>query len=165
MTIKRMTRSILFLVLSLLLPFSATASEPVDFQLPDIQGNDRKLSEFRGKWVVVNYWATWCPPCLDELPELEMFHNAHKDTDAVVLGVNLEEISLEKLKTFVEGQFISYPILLDEPGVSTALGRVTGLPTSYLVNPRGVVVARQVGPVDKAMLDSYIETYNNKQSD
>jgi hypothetical protein len=94
-----------------------------------------------------------------------MFHNAHKDTDAVVLGVNLEEISLEKLKTFVEGQFISYPILLDEPGVSTALGRVTGLPTSYLVNPRGVVVARQVGPVDKAMLDSYIETYNNKQSD
>ena len=145
----------LVLFLCLLLPLSAIA-ESVDFSLPDLQGKQRQLSEFRGKWVVVNYWATWCPPCLEEMSELELFHNNHKTTDAVVLGVNMEQIELERLRAFVEEQFVSYPILRSMPRRATELGEVPGLPTSYMVSPEGRVMARQVGAITADMLEAFL---------
>jgi peroxiredoxin len=129
----------------------------VDFTLPDLEGKPRTLSEFRGKWVVVNYWATWCPPCREELPELEVFHANHQEKDAVVLGVNLEKISPERLREFVEEQFISFPVLRGQPRSRTELGVVPGLPTTYLVDPEGRVAARQVGPLTLERLEKFIE--------
>ena len=132
-------------------------SEEVDFTLPDLQGEPRSLSEFRGKWVVVNYWATWCPPCRDEMPELEVFHANHKDTDAVVLGVNMEQISLKRLREFAEEQFISFPILRTKPSARTELGAVPGLPTTYLIDPQGRVAGRKLGPLTLRRLEQLIE--------
>ncbi|HHH39016.1 MAG TPA: TlpA family protein disulfide reductase [Sedimenticola sp.] len=152
---KRRTACLLPLLLALLLPLMALA-EAVDFTLPDVEGTQRRLSEFRGKWVLVNYWATWCPPCLEELPELEVFHNNHKDRDAVVLGVNMERIGSERLRAFVEEQFLSFPVLHTAPAPRTPLGPVPALPTSYLISPRGEVVARQVGPVTAEMIEKFI---------
>jgi len=154
----RASRAVL-LVLIALLSAGAVRSEPVDFVLPDLDGKQRRLSEFRGKWVLVNYWATWCPPCLEELPELEVFHVEHQHRDAVVVGVNLEDIDLDRLKAFVENQFISFPVLREKPAPRTALGRVPALPTSYLVSPAGELVARQVGLVDRGMIERYIEGF------
>jgi len=130
-------------------------SESVDFTLPDLEGNQRSLSEFRGKWVVVNYWATWCPPCLEEMPELEVFHDRHQN--AVVLGVNMENISTRRLREFVEEQFISFPVLRGRPGSRTELGAVPGLPTSYVIDPEGRVAGRQVGQVTLQRLERFIE--------
>jgi peroxiredoxin len=151
-----------FFILSVLLLGSAcsVSAESVDFTLPDIQGKQRSLSEFRGKWVLVNYWATWCPPCLEEMPELEIFHTGHKDKDAVVVGINLEQIDPARLKSFVEEQFISYPILLDRPRPRTELGSIPGMPTSFLVSPEGKVVARQVGRLTATMIESFIEQHS-----
>ena len=132
-------------------------SESVDFTLPDLEGKPRSLSEFRGKWVVVNYWATWCPPCREEMPELEVFHANHKDEDAVVLGVNMEKISLARLREFAEEQFISFPILRGQPRAHTELGGIPGLPTSYLIDPEGRVAGRQVGPLTLQRLERMIE--------
>ncbi|MBU0500116.1 MAG: TlpA family protein disulfide reductase [Gammaproteobacteria bacterium] len=146
-------------ILGMAAPFAQAAV--VDFELPDLEGKARKLSDYRGKWVVVNYWATWCPPCLEEMPELELFHNNHKDKDAVVLGVNLEQISPNALRDFVDGQFISYPVLLSGPKASTELGRVPGMPTSFLIAPDGKIVARQVGTVTAADLEGFIEAHKN----
>lgn len=131
-------------------------AEPVDFSLPDMQGVERKLSEFRGKWVVVNYWATWCPPCLTEIPELVDFHEDHKDTDAVVLGVNFEDISLKGLQQFTEEYFLNYPVLREKPAPNSALGPIPGLPTTYLISPQGEIVARQVGPVTAKRISDFI---------
>lgn len=153
-------RLILFL-LSLLFA-SAVDAEPVDFTLPDLDGKQRHLSEFRGKWVLVNYWATWCPPCLEELPELEIFHVEHQQRDAVVIGINLEEIELQRLREFVENQFLSFPILREKPGPRTALGAVPALPTSYLVSPEGELVARQIGMVDRVTIERFIEGYRQR---
>ncbi|MEJ2611529.1 MAG: TlpA disulfide reductase family protein [Candidatus Thiodiazotropha sp.] len=136
----------------------ATFAELVDFELQGMDGKSYRLSDYRGKWVVVNYWATWCPPCREELPELEVFHSNHKDKDAVVLGIAMEKIDIPRLKSFVDEQFLSYPILLIEPAARTELGRVPGLPTSFLVNPKGELVARQVGPITQADLESFIES-------
>jgi peroxiredoxin len=141
------------------LPLLAHA-EPVDFELQGLDGKTYRLSDYRGKWVLVNYWATWCPPCREELPELEVFHSNHKDKDAVVLGVAMERIKKERLQKFVEAQFLSYPILMMDPAASTELGRVPGLPTSYLIDPQGELAARQVGPVTLEDLETFINKDN-----
>ncbi|NOX91079.1 MAG: TlpA family protein disulfide reductase [Gammaproteobacteria bacterium] len=131
-------------------------AEPAEFVLSDMQGVEHKLSDYRGKWVVVNYWATWCPPCLTEIPELVDFHEERKDKDAVVLGVNFEDISLNALKQFSEEYFMNFPVLRSKPGPDSALGPIPGLPTTYLVSPGGEVVARQVGPVTAELIADFI---------
>lgn len=136
---------------------AAVAAEPVDLTLPDLDGKQRSLSEFRGKWVIVNFWATWCPPCLEEIPDLVEFHDRHKDDDAVVIGINYEEVNEEYLREFVESHFMSYPVLRMEPVPVTALGPVLGLPTTYIISPKGERIARQEGPVTGDAIEAYIE--------
>ena len=153
---------VVILMLLGLVAASPVLAEPVEFVLPDLSGKERRLSEFRGKWVLVNYWATWCPPCLEELPELEVFHNAHQHRDAVVIGINLEDIDLARLKEFVENQFLSFPVLREKPGFRTQLGAVPALPTSDLISPEGEMVARQVGVVDGEMIERYISGYDQR---
>ena len=145
------------LLVSTLVFVSHAQAEPADFTLPDMENQQHKLSDYRGKWVVVNYWATWCPPCLTEIPELVDFHEDHKDKDAVVLGVNFEDIGLEGLKRFSEEYFMNYPVLRSKPGASSELGVIPGLPTTYLVSPQGEIVARQVGPVTSKSIAEYIK--------
>jgi thiol-disulfide isomerase/thioredoxin len=151
-----MTMRVLAFVTALLWSAVAAASSGVDFTLKGLDGKEHSLSDYRGKWVVVNYWATWCPPCLEEIPELIIFHENHKDKDAVVLGVNMEDIPKEKLADFVEENFITYPVLRHEPGM-TAVGPVPGLPTTYLVSPDGKVVGRKLGGITSEDLESYIK--------
>lgn len=158
-------------VLMLALLFSSLAqAEPIDFSLPDLQGNQRSLSEFRGKWVVLNYWATWCPPCLEEIPDLVAFHDRHADKDAVVIGLNYENIPAAQLKTFADQYFISYPVLVNGD-IRPAHARlaVGGMPTSYIISPEGEPVARQIGTITVDQLEAYIskqqaERANNKKT-
>jgi thiol-disulfide isomerase/thioredoxin len=147
------------LALLLLGVFTAitTFADPVDFTLNDVDGKPRSLSEFRGKWVIVNYWATWCPPCLDEIPDLIEFHEKHKNKDAVVLGINFEEADREHLLEFVDQHFMNYPVLSMDPVPVTPLGPVLGLPTTYIISPQGERVARQEGPITGAAIEAFLE--------
>ena len=146
---------LLVLVISVLYAVTASA-EPVDYSLPDVHGKKHSLADYRGKWVVVNYWATWCPPCQEEIPDLVEFHDRHKDKDAVVIGINFEDIGEEQLSAFVDSFMISSPILRSEPLAETPLGTIPGLPTTFIIAPDGSPVARQVGPVTGKQLDEYI---------
>jgi len=141
---------------------AATAAE--DFTLPGIDGELYSLSDYRGRWVLVNYWATWCPPCRKELPELEVFHNG-AEGQAVVLGVNMEAIGRDELEAFVAEQFLSFPILVatDRPRRDQLLGQISALPTTYLINPGGEIVALQRGPVTADGIRAYIERYEKLQ--
>lgn len=131
--------------------------DAVDFTLKDLDGKSHSLSDYRGKWVIVNYWATWCPPCLEEIPDLIAFHERHRDTDAVVLGVNYEEVNRDYLREFTESLFMSYPVLLMDPVPTTELGPVLGLPTTYIISPAGERIARQEGPITGAALEAFLE--------
>ena len=146
---------LLALVFTILYAVNGVA-EPVDYSLPDLHGKTHSLADYRGKWVIVNYWATWCPPCQEEIPDLVEFHDRHKDGDAVVIGINFEDIGEEQLSSFVESFLISYPILRSEPLAETPLGTIPGLPTTFIIAPDGSPVARQVGPVTGKQLDDYI---------
>lgn len=141
----------------LLAIFTATsiAAQP-SMEFVDLEGNSHSLEDYRGKWVVINYWATWCPPCLEELPELVHFHESRKDDTAVVLGFNMERISTASLSAFVEDNLITYPVVPVSEDVPP-IGAIPGLPTTYLIDPTGKTVAMQVGQVTADMLNNYIE--------
>ncbi len=146
----------------LLAVFSLPTWASSEFTLTDLDGNTHRLSDYRGKWVVVNYWATWCPPCLQEIPELVQFHERHKDSDAVVLGINMESIEPELLRGFVEDNFVNYPVLQgghDPQGV----GNIPGLPTTYLVGPDGKPVARQVGAITAESIERFIDKQKRRE--
>ena len=152
------------LVVFALLFAGSVIAEPVEYSLPDMSGKMHSLADYKGKWVIVNYWATWCPPCQEEIPDLVSFHDSHRDTDAVVLGINLEDVGQEQLESFVESFMISYPILRSEPLATTPLGPVPGLPTTYIVAPDGSPVARQVGPVTSKQLEDYIASKKKQKA-
>lgn len=143
-------------------PLSSAEPPKKDIKFIDLNGEETMLSDYKGKWVIVNLWATWCPPCLVEIPDLVMFHEAHKDKDAIVIGVNYETLDVDKVKTFSESQMINYPVVRFETeadGKMTPFGALQGLPTTYMVAPDGSVVAARTGMVDQAMLESFMSTY------
>jgi thiol-disulfide isomerase/thioredoxin len=149
------------LLLLLLMPITVVA---IDMPLNDVHGNKMNLSSFHGKWLVVNYWATWCPPCIVEMPELQSFHDAHVDKNALVIGINSEHIGRQQLQAFLEDYFITYPVFMSGPTQQSELGLIPGLPTTFLVNPEGEVVARQVGPVTQVMIEQFIENWQPQQA-
>ena len=157
-------RPLVLFAVAVLSVLPAFAADKAEFQAPDIDGRMHSLSDYQGKWVLVNYWATWCPPCLEELPELEVFHTTSEGR-AVVLGVNMEDIDGKSLRAFLDDQFLSFPILTvgGSPGREQMIGGIPGLPTSFLVNPEGEVVAQQVGPVTAEGLRGFIEKYEKKK--
>lgn len=164
MILKTMTTRLALAMLLVCTVGIGMAADSVDFSLADLNGKVHKLSDYRGKWVVVNYWATWCPPCLEEIPELETFHEGHKDKDAVVLGVALDSVSREKLLAFVNDQFMSYPVFPDKPRRSTPLGPIPGMPTTYVVSPEGEVVAWQVGGITREILERFLVKQQEKRN-
>jgi thiol-disulfide isomerase/thioredoxin len=134
----------------------ATEARAVDYELPDTDGQVQSLDQYKGKWLIVNYWATWCGTCMKELPELIDLHESNKDNDIVVVGINFEEIERENLKAFVSKKSIPYAVLSTEPVKKTPLGPVPVLPTTYIINPQGKVVAGESGIVTRENLENYI---------
>lgn len=141
---------------SFLIMVVATEARAVDYELPDTDGQLQSLDQYKGKWVIVNYWATWCGTCMKELPELSDFHENNKNFDAVVVGINFESIERNTLKEFIGHKSIPYPVLSTEPVRNTPLGPVPALPTTYIIDPEGKVVAGEIGIVSREDLESYI---------
>lgn len=143
-------------VISALLLLAGMQVRAVDYKLPDLDGQIQSLEQYKGKWLIVNYWATWCGTCRKELPELISLHEANKDKDIVVVGINFESISPEAVRAFVNDQAIPYPVLLSKPVRGTPLGEVPALPTTYIINPDGKLMAGQIGMVGQLDLEAYI---------
>lgn len=128
-----------------------------DFTLEDMQGKTHKLTDYRGKWVLVNFWATWCPPCLNEIPELVDLHNAHQDKDLLVIGIAIDSGSRKKIADFSQAHGINYPVVMGDRKVTAQFSEVEVLPVSYLYNPKGELVSYQTGEVTRASVEAYIQ--------
>ena len=142
----------LILACALLCAANVSAAE---FAFKDMQGKVQRLSDYQGKWVLVNFWATWCPPCLEEIPDLVEMHNARKAADFVVIGVAMSS-SRESVLAFTKQMDISYPLVMGDDRSSAQIGRVDALPTSYLYDPTGKLVSYQAGMLTRSVLENYI---------
>ena len=141
--------------------FSFMASSAWAFSFTDTKGQTQSLDAYKGKWVLVNFWATWCPPCLEEIPDLISLHDKYSKTKLVVIGIAMDYRDPKQVTEFADSMFISYPIVLGNAKIASQIGQVQGLPTTYLYNPEGKIVAYQVGALTKAAVESYI---NGKKS-
>ena len=145
-----------------LLSLAAGGAAAQGFEFKDMQGQSQRLSDYRGKWVLVNFWATWCPPCLEEIPDLIALHEAHKNTDLVVIGVALDS-DKDSVVEFVAKKHVSYPIVYGDYKMATQVGEVEALPTSFLYDPAGKLVSYQEGVVTRASVESYIKSKNKSK--
>jgi peroxiredoxin len=115
-----------------------------DFSLVDMDGATHRLSDLRGRTVIVNFWATWCPPCRDELPSMERAYVLLGDADVAMLAINVGEDE-EIIFPFTANYPVTFPVLLDHDGSVVAQWPVRGLPTTYVVDPVGRVAYQAIG--------------------
>ena len=118
-----------------------------DFTLTDLSGRPHRLSELRGKLVFLNLWATWCPPCRDEMPSMEALFRRFKDRDFVMLAVS-EDDDASAVRPFVAEMALSFPVLLDPKGMLPPRYGVTGYPETFIVDRTGQVIQHLIGPED-----------------
>ncbi len=139
------------------LPAQYETTEAVDFTLPALGGGDVSLSDFRGQWVVVNYWATWCAPCRKEMPELSELHEQRPDV--TVLGLAFEDVEDNQYEEFLEAAPVSYPILkVDVYAPPEPFGTPKVLPTTIILDPEGRAVKAFLGPVTRASIEAFIDS-------
>ena len=124
------------------------------FTLTDAEGKSHSLAGYRGKWVIVNFWATWCPPCLEEIPDLVAIKEARKDVE--VIGIAMEFQDARQVMQFADGMFVNYPIVLGDRKVSESIGQVDGLPTTFIYDPQGKLTERHVGKITRKQIERLI---------
>ena len=124
------------------------------FTLTDAEGKSHSLAGYRGKWVIVNFWATWCPPCLEEIPDLVAIKEARKDVE--VIGIAMEFQDARQVMQFSDGMFVNYPIVLGDRKVSESIGQVDGLPTTFIYDPQGKLAERHVGKITRKQIERLI---------
>lgn len=131
------------------------------FSAPDLGGQEKSLAQFRGQVVLVDFWATWCPPCVASMPELEATYRSLGARGFVVLGVNQEPESPDRVRGFVRSKGLSFPVLMDPGAIRRDFG-VHSFPTSFLVDREGTICEVFRGPVSGARLTKAVESLLDK---
>ncbi len=128
-----------------LLLCAAQAALAGGWKLKDKDGNSYTLAGQQGKWVLVNFWAPWCPPCLEEMPGFNILQKRH--TDLQVIGVAVMYRKKKEVLDVVREKSLTYPIVLGNESIAADFGEISGLPTSFLYSPTGKLVGRHEGPL------------------
>lgn len=135
---------------------SKSTSKAPDFKLKDINGKEVSLSDFKGKKVFLNFWASWCPPCKAEMPDIEKLYQETKNTDLVILGVDLGE-NKQVVKSFITSKHYNYEFLLDTNQEAADEYNISAIPSSFFIDKDGNIIAAHTGYMDIAQMKSYIE--------
>ncbi len=129
-----------------------------DFTLVDLDGNSVTLSDFKGKVVFINFWATWCPPCRAEMPEIEAVYQEYKDKDVVVIGVHLANVIWfepeDKIRQFVQQGGYNWTFVTDTSGEVSANYQIVGIPTSFFIDREGIIQAVNIGAMTKRAMEA-----------
>jgi len=150
-------------VLFVLLPHTAAAGKNMpSFSLPNVVTGDTVDSEaFDGKTLLVTFFATWCPPCMQEIPDLISLQNEYAEKGFSVVALSVDQGGMGVVKKLVEKRSINYPVLLADSSTARNFGGVVGIPTSFLVNSKGLVVKKYPGYVPHMILENDIKRIMN----
>ncbi len=143
-------------LLPLVLFLASQVAMAASFSISDTAGKVHRLSDYQGKWVLVNFWATWCPPCLKEIPDFVALYNARKTKDLMVLGIAVDWTDSKEVVDYAGKLAVTYPIVLGTDKTTAQFGELQGLPVTYLYDPAGKLVLRKVGIFRKPELEAYL---------
>ena len=127
------------------------------FTLSDLNGKAVNLSDFQGKVIILDFWATWCPPCREEIPHFIALYNKHKDKGLVVLGVALDNEGAAAVRPFAQAHGINYPLVIGDQKVTQAYGGIRGIPTTFVIDRKGRIVQKYIGYRDEQVFESAIQ--------
>lgn len=134
-----------------------------NFSFTDLTGKKHELSEYKGKWLIVNYWATYCPPCRVEVTDLDMFARDHKN-NAVVLGMDAGGNPIEELKQFKKEYELSYTMAPAQDSTLISFGIIDALPTTFIVSPKGEIIDKHIGMITYDDLAYYTSPKEQKNA-
>ncbi len=133
-----------------------TVGKPApDFQLPDLNEKDIRLSDYRGKVVFLNFWATWCKPCREEMPSMEVLYKNFEKDGLVILAVSIDRVTTKKeIPPFVKSLNLTFPVLVDSWGQTDKRYKLMGVPETYIIDREGTLREKVIGPRDWTRLDN-----------
>jgi thiol-disulfide isomerase/thioredoxin len=142
-----------------LLTTSSTASLPPapDFTLPQLDGNDLRLSSYRGKVVLLDFWATWCDPCREEIPHLVELQQRYGDRGLQIIGVSMDD-SADPVRPFYQEFHMNYPVVMGTAQTGALYGGVLGLPIAFLIGRDGKVNAKHIGATDAVIFEREVKS-------
>lgn len=142
-----------FVAMSVLLMFGLGMAQAGGFSVKDIDGKTHVLADYKGKWLLVNYWATWCPPCQEEIPDLVLLHDAHKNKDLAILGIAVDFKSKQEISKFADEMLMTYPVVLGDDKVTQQFGPADVLPVTFVYNPQGKLVKTHRGLITRGQIE------------
>jgi peroxiredoxin len=125
-----------------------------NFTVPDLDGQMVSLADFKGQLVLLNIWASWCAPCVQEMPSMEKLYQELKDEKFVILAVSIDESGAEVVRPFMKKHGLSFNALIDSAGTLKNLYRITGVPESFVIDRQGNIIQEIIGPRDWASRDA-----------
>lgn len=134
-----------------------TLKQAPDFVLLDIDGSERTLSDFSGKVVILDFWATWCPPCRAEIPHFVELYDTHKDEGLEIIGVSLDRNAERVVEAFAEENRINYTLLVGDNDVTDLYGGIMSIPTTFIIDRDGRITERFVGYRGKEVFEEAIK--------
>ena len=128
-----------------------------DWSLKDLNGKEISFSQLKGKVVIVDFWATWCPPCRAEIPGFVELYKKYEKDGLVIVGMSLDEKGASVVKPFVKKQKMNYPVVLADDKIADAFGGVKSIPSTFIINRKGQIVQQHVGFADKKEFEKEIK--------
>jgi len=160
--------SILILILTLVgcgkkqIDSDSDSAKAPQFTLPDINGNQVSLSDFDGKVVILDFWATWCPPCVKEVPHFIELYDEYKEQGFEMVGISLDARGANDVKPFVEKMNVNYTMLIGNQDVTKQYGGIGGIPTTFVIDKAGQIRQKYVGYREKAVFENDIKMLLNE---
>ncbi len=134
-------------------PQTLMPSVAPDFALSGLDGQPVRLSDFKGKVVILDFWATWCPPCREEIPHFKALYSKYRAQGLEIVGVALDEGGASAVRPFVQSKGITYPIAISDSRVTQAYGGIRGIPTTFVIDREGRIVKKYVGYQNQEILE------------
>ena len=146
---------VLVLLAACLAPATQDESGPAPaFELKDLNGQVRTLSQFKNKVLVLNFWATWCPPCRAEIPDFVATYNAYKDKGLAIIGISVDRIAPAALAQFVKANNMTYPVAFNTQKIADDYQPGDYIPVTIVIDKKGNIRSRHVGAIDQEVLES-----------
>ncbi|MEO7166457.1 MAG: TlpA disulfide reductase family protein [Chthoniobacterales bacterium] len=143
-------------------PLTASGAEKKEprsapnWELKDVEGKPVKLSDYKGKVILLNFWATWCPPCRDEIPDLIALQQRYAPQGLVVIGMSVDRGGAEMVRRFATKMGINYPVVMADQKTAASYGDFSAIPTSFFINRKGEIVGERGGAADEATFEAEI---------